>query len=31
MCLTDFLLKITNSETKNDNNEIQPLFLLLNL
>jgi len=24
----DFLLKITNSETKNDN-EIQPLFLLL--
>ena len=25
----DFLLKITNSETKSDNNEIQPLFLLL--
>ena len=29
MCLTEFVLKVTNSETKNDNNETEPLFLLM--
>ena len=29
MRLTDFVLKVTNNETKNENNEMHPLFLLL--